>query len=111
MKIESKDLIEEYYKTISDKHPSLTLEECKEICTAPWFFLKKEIESGELPEVRFKYFGTFQVYKGRAENMLFNLKQRFKFHKIDPKQYFKLKEMLDKHLKRIKDGEQDKSIS
>lgn len=100
MKLENREIIEEYFIKIADQYPSLTLEECKEICNAPWRFLKKEIESGELPEVRFKYFGTFQVYKGRAEMMLYNLKQRFKFHKIEPKQYFKLKEMLDKFLKR-----------
>ena len=100
MKLENREIIEEYFITIADQYPSLTLEECKEICNAPWRFLKQEVESGELPEVRFKYFGTFQVYKGRAEMMLYNLKQRFKFHKIEPKQYFKLKEMLVNHLKR-----------
>lgn len=106
MKLENKELQEEYYKEITDKYPGLTLEECKEICTAPWRFLKQEVESGELPEVRFKYFGTFQVYQGRAELMLYNLKQRFKLHKIDVKQYYKLKDMLEKHLKRLKDEQE-----
>lgn len=107
MKLENKELIEQYFIGIADKYPSLTLEECKEICFAPWRFLKQEIESGELPEVRFKYFGTFQVYPGRAENMLYNLKERFRYHKIDPKQYFKLKEMLDKFIKRVKNEKRE----
>ena len=106
MKLENREVIEEYFIKIADQYPSLTLEECKEICNAPWRFLKQEVESGELPEVRFKYFGTFQVYQGRAEMMLYNLKQRFKFHKIDPKQYFRLKEMLDKYLKKLKNEQQ-----
>ena len=100
MKLENQELIEEFYEKIADDYPSITLEDTKEICFTPWRFLKQEMESGELPEVRFKYFGTFQVYKGRAEMMLYNLKQRFKFHKIEPKQYFKLKEMLENHLKK-----------
>ena len=103
MRIENQDLIEEFYNKNIDKFPGLTLEQYKEICFTPWRFLKQEIESGELPEIRFKYFGTFQVYKGRAENMLYNLKQRFKFRKIEPKQYFSLKEMLEKYLKRLED--------
>ena len=108
MKLENNELIEEFYTKNLSKFPHLTLEEFKEVCFGPWRFLKDEIESGELPEVRFKYFGTFQVYKGRAENMLYNLKQRFKFHKIDPKQYFSLKEMLEKYLKQF-ENEKGKS--
>lgn len=103
MKLENKELVEEFYDENISKFPNVTLEETKEICFAPWRFLKQEMESGELPEVRFKYFGTFKVYRGRAENMLYNLKQRFKFHKIEPKQFFKLKEMLDNYLKKIND--------
>lgn len=101
MKIENQELMEEFYTKNLSKFPDLTLEEFKEVCYSPWRYLKQEMESGELPEIRFKYFGTFQVYKGRAENMLHNLKQRFKFHKIDPKQYFHLKDMLEKYLGRI----------
>ena len=107
MRLESRDLIQEYYNTIKETYPDLTPEDCKEICSAPWKFLKQEIESGELPEIRFKYFGTFQVYKGRAENMLFNLKERFKLHKIDRHQYFRLKEMLEKYLKRLENESQE----
>ncbi len=105
MRKESQELVEEYYDEIKDKYPGLTFEQLKEIVFAPWRFLKKEMESGELNEVRFKYFGTFQVYQGRAENMLINLKQRFKFHKIEPKQYYKLKEMLENFLNKKKNNE------
>lgn len=101
MRLENKELIEQFYEQEKDKYPDLTLEQFRDICFGPWRFLKQEMESGDLPEVRFKYFGTFKVYEGRAKNMLFNLKQRFQFKKIDSKQYFKLKEMLEKYLKRI----------
>ena len=104
MKIENQDLIEEFYEKVKDEFPSITIEDTKDICFTPWRFLKQQMESGDLPEVRFKYFGTFQVYKGRAENMLYNLKQRFKFHKIEPKQYFGLKQMLENFLNNYDNG-------
>lgn len=106
-KISNQDLIEEFYDKHLSKYPELTLEEVKEICHAPWRFLKQEMESGELPKVRFKYFGTFKVYPGRAEYQLKNLKERFKFHKIGPKQYFQLKKMIEKFLKKYNDIQAD----
>jgi hypothetical protein len=105
MKLQNNQLIEDFYNQEKDKYPNLTLEQFKDICFGPWRFLKDEMESGELPTVRFKYFGTFQVYEGRAKNMLHNINKRFQFHKINPKQYFKLKEMLEKFL----NGEKDNS--
>lgn len=98
MKLQNSELIEEFYNQEKHKYPDMTLEQFKEVCFGPWRFLKHEMESGELPEVRLKYFGTFQVYQGRAKHMLENLKKRFKFHKIDPVQYHKLKDMLEKYL-------------
>jgi hypothetical protein len=100
MKLSNNELLNEYFIETAYKYPNLTLEQIRDICYGPWKFLKQEMESGELPEIRFKYFGSFQVYRGRAELMLYNLKQRFKSNNIDHKQYFKLKEMIEKYLKR-----------
>lgn len=106
MKLTTPELIEQYFYTIAEEYPELTMEECKEICHSPWKYLKVQIESGDLPEVRLKYFGTFQVYEGRARNMLFNLKERFRAKNVEPKQYFKLKTMIENYLKRIDNGQQ-----
>lgn len=98
MKLDNQQLIEEFYNQEKDNYPDITLEQFKDICFGPWRFLKDEMESGKLPEVRFKYFGTFQVYQGRAKNMLQNLKKRFEFKKIGSEQYFKLKNILENYL-------------
>lgn len=98
MKLSNDDILKEFFEELEEEYPDLTIEQVKEICHTPWRFLKKEMESGELPEVRFKYFGTFQVYTGRAKMMLKNMKVRFQKQQIDPKQYFKHKEMLEKFL-------------
>jgi len=83
---------------MESKYPGITIEQAKDICYGPWRFLKSEMENGELSEVRFKYFGTFQVYEGRAINMLENIKERFKFNKIKKEEYFRIKNMLTKFL-------------
>jgi hypothetical protein len=98
MKLTSEELVEEFYNLNKDKFPDITLEQAKDICYGPWRFLKKEMESGELSEVRFKYFGSFQVYPGRAKNMLENIKERFKFNKINKEEFFRIKTMLEKFI-------------
>jgi hypothetical protein len=100
MTTKNDELLHEFYAKEGHKYPDLNLEQFKEVVFTPWIFLRKEMESGELETVRFKYFGTFQVYEGRAKRMLINLKQRFKFNKIEPKQFFKLKDMLEKFIKK-----------
>ena len=103
MRLKNDELLHEFYAEKGHKYPEVNLEQCKEIVFNPWVFLRKEMESGELETVRFKYFGTFQVYPGRAKRMLINLKQRNKLNKIDSKQFFKLKDMLEKFMKKNAD--------
>lgn len=98
MKLTSEELLIEFHKEMESKYPGITIEQAKDICYGPWRFLKSEMENGELSEVRFKYFGTFQVYEGRAINMLENIKERFKFNKIKKEEYFRIKNMLTKFL-------------
>mgnify|MGYP003641905799 CR=1 FL=1 len=104
MVLKNDELLHEFYAKEGYKYPDLNLEQFKEAVFTPWVFLRKEIESGELETVRLKYFGTFQVYEGRAKRMLINLKQRFTFNKIEPTQYFKLKTMLEKFLNKKTNG-------
>ena len=101
MKLTNSDLVKEFYDRIEGQYPELTEEQVRDIVFAPWRFLKSEMETGDLPEIRIKYFGTFQVYKGRAVNMLRNLEKRFKFHKVDTLQYQKLTTMLNRYLNRF----------
>ena len=101
MKLNNQDLLEEFYQEIKEDFPEVSFEQVKEICFGPWRFLKDEMESGNLSSVRLKYFGTFQVYPGRAKNMLYNLDKRFKANLIDEKQYLHYKEMIQDYLNKI----------
>ena len=99
MKLDNMTLMKEFYDREKEKYPTLSFEQFKEICFGPWRFVKHEMESGKLPSIRLKYFGTFQVYPGRAKSMLKTINDRFKYNKISSKQYFHLKEMLENYLK------------
>lgn len=103
MILKNDELLHEFYAKVGHKYPNVNLQQTKECAFTPWIFLRKEMESGELETVRLKYFGTFQVYEGRARRMLINLKQRFALNRIETKQYFKLKDMIEKFIKRKED--------
>jgi hypothetical protein len=103
MKLDNLDLMKGFYEEEKHKYPDVSFEQFKEICFGPWRFLKHEMESGRLPEVRLKYFGTFQVYKGRAKNMLINLEKRYVEGKVKEREYLRLKEMITKYLNNIEE--------
>jgi hypothetical protein len=92
------DLVQEYYDSIRESHSGLTLEQCNEICSAPFIEVRKGIESGEFPAIRLKFFGTFVAYPKRVKGILKQYENLFKNHKITPSFYFKKKEQLEKYL-------------
>jgi hypothetical protein len=100
MILKNDELLHEFYSIYGHKYPKLNLDDFKEITFTPFIFLRKEMESGNLETVRLKYFGTFQVYLGRAKAMQANIKERLNFNKIDIKQYFRINEMLTRFIKR-----------
>lgn len=103
MKLSSEELIEEFYQQEKSKYPGLTKQQFKDICFGPWEFFKEEMKSGELPEIRFKYFGVFKVYEGRAKNLLNTLEKNFKENKITDKRYTRIKTMITNFLNNGKD--------
>lgn len=103
MRLTNKELIDEFYVRIQEQYPHLSQEQVRDIVFGPWRYLKQGMESGDLPEMRMKYFGVFQVYKGRAVNMLASLEERFKEGQVDTLTYQRLTTMLKKYLKRLTD--------
>lgn len=98
MKLESQELVEEFYEKNKDKFPDLSFEQVKEICYAPFIQTRRAIESGEFPTIRLKFFGTFVAYPKRVKAILVQYEKMFKEHKITPQNYFKKKEQLEKYL-------------
>jgi hypothetical protein len=108
MRLLHPDLIEEYYNSIKEQYPDLTLQQCNEVCSAPFIEVRKGIESGNLPTVRLKFFGTFIAYPKRVKGILKNLENLFKNHRVSPGVYFKKKEQLEKFLNKVKNESKDK---
>jgi hypothetical protein len=98
MKLLHSDLVQEYFESIREDYPNLTLEECNSICSAPFLEARRGIESGEFPTIRLKFFGTFITTPNRLKGMLKTYEKMFKEHRITPVKYFKKKEMLEKSL-------------
>ena len=106
MRLRNQELMEEFYNRMLPQFPGLTLEQFTNICHTQYKFLRECIEGDEITEIRLKYFGSFQVFPGRAKNYLFNLKDRLKFRKIEPLQYKRLSTMIENYLKTQKqDGQ------
>ena len=105
--LKNPELLEEFFEENKYDYPDITQEQMKEIVFGPWRFLKKDMENGELGTVRFKYFGTFQVYEGRARNMLKQIKRKFEEQRLDHKIYFRVKEMLETYINKIDNDKED----
>lgn len=98
MKIDTQDLMKEFYELNKDKYPDMTFEQMRDICYTQFAYVKQEMESGELNTIRLKYLGIFVVFEGTAKGMLRKMKVRFDDLSIDTKFYFTKKAMLDKFL-------------
>lgn len=107
MKLETPDLVKEYYERVKHLYPGIPYEEFKLSCVTPFTFVRKEIESGELKTIRLKYFGTFLVYPKRVTGMLERMKQQFKDLKLDAKVYFTKKAMLEKYIEKHTEKSRD----
>ena len=100
MKKSSRELISEFYKLIKEDYPHLTERQVKDVCFAPWEFLKETMQDGELNDMRFKFFGNFAVKEGRAISRLRDLKKRFLNKEVEAVLYFKYKKQLEDYIKK-----------
>lgn len=104
MKLENQELLKEFYERVKDEYPDLSFHQVRACCSTPFEYTKQEIESGDLPTIRLKYFGTFLVYPKRAKSILTKLERQFKEQKITPKHYFAKKAIIDKFLENEKEA-------
>lgn len=93
------DLIEEFYEEVKHIYPDLSIDEFKIICNSPFSFTKQVINRGTLKNVRFQYFGVFEVMPSRVKYSLKTLEENFKANKISEERYNKRKEILEAYEK------------
>ena len=93
------DLIEEFYEENKHIYPDLSIDEFKIICNSPFKFTKQVINRGILKNIRFQYFGVFEVMPSRVKYSLKTLENNYKTDKITEERYNKRKEILEAYEK------------
>ena len=91
------DLIEEFYEEVKHIYPDLSIDEFKIICNSPFSFAKQVINRGILKNIRFQYFGVFEVMSSRVKYSLKTLEANFKANKITEDRYNKRKKILENY--------------
>lgn len=109
MKLDNQDLMSEFYQEIKKDYPDIDYNQLKDICFGPWMFLKQEMESGDLRDVRFEFFGVFTVHEKRVQGMLNVNNKLLETGKLSQNKFNQYKEMYDKYFKRkAKEAEKSK---
>lgn len=93
------DLIGEFYEETKHLYPNLSINEYRIICNSPFSFVKQVINRGTLRNIRFQYFGVFEVMPSRVKYSLKTLTENFKAKKITEDRYNKRKEILEAYEK------------
>ena len=91
------DLIEEFYEEVKHIYPDLSINEFRIICNSPFNFVKQVINRGVLKNIRFQYFGVFEVMSSRVKYSLKTLEENFKNNKISEDRYLKRKAILERY--------------
>ena len=91
------DLIGEFYEETKHLYPNLSINEYRIICNSPFSFVKQVINRGTLRNIRFQYFGVFEVMPSRVKYSLKTLEENFKAKKITEDRYNKRKEILERY--------------
>lgn len=103
MKINSKDIMDEFFESIRKDYPGVTQDQVKEIAHGPWKSLSHIMASGSLESFRMKYFGVFRVLKSRCKFMLINMERKHKAGNLDLVEFENYKAMINKYLENGKD--------
>lgn len=90
-------LVEEYLK---ENEETISKEELLEITKLFYSFVRQEIESGNLHQIRIKYFGSFRPMLGKLKHLRQNINWD-KFNDKEKERYNKLFKNYDELIKEI----------
>ena len=105
MRILPESYIKEFYSELPEKYKELGFQHIKDMCYAPFRFLRKQIQSNYLPVIRFKYFGIFRPSEKKANFELKKYEYRYAKGYISEEEYFRVKNMVD-NCRKVKGGEE-----
>lgn len=88
--------IENYWKEVKDQY-NISFGEFELICKTPFKFVKNIISSGVLKNIRFKYFGVFQVSGSRVKYSKKSLQANYDKRLVSEKHYNKRMNVLNNY--------------
>lgn len=92
MTLDFNKLIDKYLEENPD---TISREDLLELTKLYFSFIKEEIESGKLNQIRMKYFGSFRPLLGKLKHLKYNINWD-KFGPKEKERYIKLLENYDK---------------
>ena len=86
--------IKEYYEEVKNLY-DIPYEEFEKICRTPFKFVKEKFNEGLLKNIRFQYFGVFEVSKGRVKYSKKQVEKNYREDKISLERYEKRMKVLN----------------
>ena len=87
-------------KYIEENPDTLSKEDLLQLIKLYFTFIREEMESGNLHQIRMKYFGSFRPLLGKLKHLKYNINWD-KFNPKEKERYIKLLETYDKLDKEI----------
>lgn len=92
----NRELQEEFFNLkVKEEYSDVSFEQMIDIVEFNYKLLADGMKRGELPKVRHKYLGVFQVYVRRASYLLKSNKKKYDKNEINHDEYFKYKKILE----------------
>jgi|SRR6187402_3647511 len=91
--------IEQYYEEVKDKY-DLDLEHFKIICNSPFVLLKRIMTLGIMKNMRFQYFGNFEVSASRVKYSKIQLIKNYENQLISKHRYEERIKVLNNYERR-----------
>lgn len=83
----TEDLLDEFYNKVKEDFPDLTKEQIVKICRNPFYYIRKQMSSGEFPLIHIKYLGKFLVYPGKVKALLRTYDRQLYRKAITPEEF------------------------
>lgn len=99
MKLEYNDTIREFYKNSEFQH--IPYAEFVTICKAPFYYMKVQMERGDMPDMYFKYFAKLKVTVPKLKTLLRHNDTKYHFHNISKEMYEERKAHYNRMIERL----------
>lgn len=96
------DFISEYYQTIKDQFPDLTLSQVSDICHSPFKLVVHHMREGSMMDIRLKYLGCFTIFPGRVKGLLTSTVKAYEDGKLGIEKLTRIKLMESTYTKHQK---------